>query len=110
MPLDVGVHERTERQDLEPAPPRVIERVADQRGADPLALEGVVDLRVEEGDQPGPRAIGGEAGQLAVDGGLEALLIRVVAYLDGDDQMLRRDDPRDGPRPRVELERTVADP
>jgi hypothetical protein len=80
---NVRVEERAEGKDLELLASGVLERLFGQGGCDPVSLESVRDLGVHDGDQTGSRVIFGEACDLAVDERLVALLIRVVANLDG---------------------------
>jgi hypothetical protein len=76
--FDVCIHERTERQDRESSASRVLECVVYQDRRHAVPLERLVDLGVNEGDQPGLLAIFGKACQRTVDSGLVALLRRVV--------------------------------
>jgi hypothetical protein len=45
---DVGVDERAQRDDAEPALAYVVQRAGDERRAEAFALEALVDLGVEE--------------------------------------------------------------
>jgi hypothetical protein len=85
----VRVDERAEREDREAATAGVVEGFADQRRADALALEGVIDLSVNEGDQPRPRSIVRESGRLPIHPGLVAVLLGIVANVERNGTMLR---------------------
>src|SRR5215216_3842407 len=79
--VDVAADERAQRHDRLSQRPLGVEHAAGQRRADALALERRVDLRVHEVDAAASAVVHGEAGELAVEAHLEAVLIGDV----GDD-------------------------
>jgi hypothetical protein len=86
---DPGVDERTEGEHLELFSAGRVKRRLGELGAEPAALEAVVDLGVREGDQPGPAVVAGEPGEFPVAADLEPALLGVVGDLGGDQWILR---------------------
>src|ERR671921_2880354 len=80
MSLDVAPDERTVRKHLRAALTHRVEDRPDERRAEALALEPVVDLGVRERVVGSLRVVTGEPGQLAVHPDLEALVRLVVAH------------------------------
>lgn len=81
--FDEGFDERAERQHREAACASVLEREADQTVGKSPTLVALVDLRMDERDQTGPRPVGGEAHNFALDRDLVALAVGRVGYFDG---------------------------
>jgi hypothetical protein len=77
--VDPGVDERADRDDVALAlRANVVERPAGEPGSDAVALELVEDLGVGEDDRGLREVVLREAGELAVDPGLVAALVRIV--------------------------------
>ena len=100
MPLYVAVDEGAEGQHGEAAGASVAKRELDQATAQPLPFEAIADLGVDEGEQARAQAVLGEAGEIAVDADLVALLLGVIGDRDlwlGQRRILAQESP--GPTP-----------
>ena len=82
MTFDERFDERTERQHGEALSTSVFEREPDQPIAESTALEALINLGVDERDQPRTLSVGGEADDLAVARQLVALTLRRISHLD----------------------------
>jgi diadenosine tetraphosphate (Ap4A) HIT family hydrolase len=82
MAFDECFDERTERQHCETSCTGVFQSKPDQPISESATLEALVDLGVDERDQAGACAIGGEANHLAVNRQLVAITVRHVSHLD----------------------------
>ena len=81
MAVDVAADERAQRHDRLAQRPLGVEHALGQRRAEALALEGRIDLGVHEVDPAAAAVVHGEAGELAVEADLVAVLVGDV----GDD-------------------------
>jgi hypothetical protein len=79
MMFDECFDERTERQHCETSCSGVFQSEPDQPISESATLEALVDLGVDERDQAGACAIGGEANRLAVNRQLVAITVRRVS-------------------------------
>lgn len=86
MPLDVGDHERADRQHPQTAGADVVQGVGDQPATNAAPLERAPDLRMQERDEAGLRVVVEEAGELVAEVRFVAAGVRRVA-----DAQLRRE-------------------
>jgi len=82
MTFDECFDERAERQHCETSCAGVFQSKPDQPITESATLEALVNLGVDERDQAGACAIGGEANHLAINRQLVAITLRRVSHLD----------------------------